>query len=145
MVNAFGWRLQAWIEDAKGRLRLQTDEEHQSCMGCHQSIGATIDSTFSFARIVGWGPQDVRGLVDPAEATWLARTGTPLDPPVSREQALALDVAYREIVREQSFVHGRDAVVAPSTTAWRRIDGSVTGAAAHTYRDARLPIDVAEK
>jgi hypothetical protein len=135
MVNAFGWRLQAWIEDADGRLRLQSDEEHRACMGCHQSVGVTMDSTFAFPRIVGWGPQDVRGLVDPQAAIWLERTGTPLDPPVSRDQALALDVAYREIVKEQSFVLGRDAVVAPSTQVWRRIDDSVTGAAAHTYRD----------
>ena len=48
--NAFGWQLQAFIEDERGRLRLQTEEEHRACMGCHGGIGITIDSTFSFAR-----------------------------------------------------------------------------------------------
>ncbi len=67
-VNAFGWRVQGFIEDAAGRLRLQTDEEHRFCMGCHQGIGVTVDSTFSLARKVpgrdGWRPQDLRGLPD---------------------------------------------------------------------------------
>jgi len=68
LVNAFGWRLQAFIEDEEGRLRVQTDEEHRFCMGCHQGLGVTVDSTFSIARKVpaeaGWRLQDLRGLVD---------------------------------------------------------------------------------
>jgi hypothetical protein len=66
--NAFGWQWQGFIEDARGRLRAQTDEEHQPCMGCHTSLGVTADQTFAFARKVpgadGWRPQDLRGQRD---------------------------------------------------------------------------------
>jgi len=66
--NAFGWQWQGFIEDAHGDLRLQTDEEHQPCLGCHGALGVTVDQTFSFARKVpgrdGWRPQDLRGMPD---------------------------------------------------------------------------------
>lgn len=66
--NSFGWQLQGFIEDARGRLRVQTEEEHRFCMGCHGGIGATVDSVFSFARKVpgldGWRTQDLRGMQD---------------------------------------------------------------------------------
>lgn len=68
LLNDFGWQLQGFIEDEGGRLRLQTEEEHRFCMGCHSSVGVTVDQTFSFARKVpgagGWRVQDVRGLRD---------------------------------------------------------------------------------
>ncbi|MBI2390567.1 MAG: hypothetical protein HYV09_13335 [Deltaproteobacteria bacterium] len=68
LKNAFGWQLQGWIEDASGRLRLQTEEEHRFCMGCHTSLGVTVDSTFSLARKVpgrdGYRWQDLRGMAD---------------------------------------------------------------------------------
>jgi len=68
LLNNFGWRLQAYIEDEWGRLRLQTHEEHWACMGCHSNIGVTHDQTFSFPRKVpgraGWGYQDLSGIVD---------------------------------------------------------------------------------
>jgi hypothetical protein len=82
-----GWQLQAWIEDARGWLRLQTHEEHQFCMGCHSNIGVTVDQTFALARKLpgreGWRPQDARGIpdvpqidhVDPEYAEYLARVG----------------------------------------------------------------------
>lgn len=85
--NAFGWQLQGFIEDAEGRLRAQTEEEHRFCMGCHTGIGVTIDQTFSFARKVpgleGWRPQDPRGIRDvpqrghtlPEYAEYLLRVG----------------------------------------------------------------------
>jgi len=85
--NAFGWQLQGFIEDADGRLRLQTDEEHLFCMGCHSGIGVTVDQTFAFARKVpgagGWRPQDLRGMPDvpqsghpdPEVLTYLRRVG----------------------------------------------------------------------
>jgi len=85
--NAFGWQLQGFIEDAEGRLRAQTEEEHRFCMGCHTGIGVTIDQTFSFARKVpgleGWRPQDARGIRDvpqrghalPEYAEYLLRVG----------------------------------------------------------------------
>ncbi len=72
LLNGFGWRLQGFIEDAKGRLRLQTEEEHRFCMGCHGSVGVTVDYTFTLARKVpgaaGWRPQDIRGMADVPQA-----------------------------------------------------------------------------
>jgi hypothetical protein len=66
--NAWGWQLQGFIEDQHGRLRLQTDEEHRFCMGCHGALGVAVDTTFSFARkvpgAVGWRVQSLRGLHD---------------------------------------------------------------------------------
>ncbi|PTM75556.1 hypothetical protein [Cereibacter johrii] len=41
----------------------------------------------------------------------------------SPERALALNAAYREIVREQSFTRGRDATIEPQdATVWREVD-----------------------
>jgi hypothetical protein len=66
--NAFGWQLQGFIEDERGRLRAQTEEEHRYCMGCHSTIGVTIDQTFTLPRKVsgadGWRYQDLRGMKD---------------------------------------------------------------------------------
>ncbi|MCB9614012.1 MAG: hypothetical protein H6722_16350 [Sandaracinus sp.] len=68
LISFLGWQLQGFLEDAEGRLRAQTDEEHRVCVGCHQGIGVLVDGTFSFARKVpgaeGWRPQDLRGLSD---------------------------------------------------------------------------------
>lgn len=68
LLNAFGWRVQGYIEDADGRLRLQSYEEHYACMGCHGSIGVTADSTFAFPRKLpgaeGWGYQNITGVPD---------------------------------------------------------------------------------
>ncbi|MBM4256628.1 MAG: hypothetical protein FJ147_12125 [Deltaproteobacteria bacterium] len=70
--NDFGWQLQGFIEDEHGRLRLQTEEEHYFCMGCHSSVGVTVDQTFAFARKVpgadGWRHQDLRGIQDVPQA-----------------------------------------------------------------------------
>ncbi len=70
--NSFGWQLQGFIENAEGRLRLQTREEHLHCMGCHSALGVTVDQTFAFPRKVpgdeGWRPQDLRGLKDVPQA-----------------------------------------------------------------------------
>lgn len=72
LQNDFGWQLQGFIEDKKGRLRLQTHEEHVFCMGCHSTIGATVDHTFTLARKVpgpeGWRHQDLRGIQDVPQA-----------------------------------------------------------------------------
>jgi len=66
--NGFGWQVLGFIEDAGGELRPQTHEEHKFCMGCHTTIGATIDQTFAFGRKVtgaeGWGYIDTRGMAD---------------------------------------------------------------------------------
>lgn len=70
--NDFGWQLQGFIEDARGRLRLQTEEEHYYCMGCHTTVGVTADQTFAFPRKVpggaGWGYQDLAGIPDVPQA-----------------------------------------------------------------------------
>jgi hypothetical protein len=66
--NGAGWSIQGFIEDAQGRLRVNTHEENLACMGCHNSIGVTIDKTFSLARKVdgasGWRYLDLRGMPD---------------------------------------------------------------------------------
>ena len=63
-VNGWGWRYQGYIEDATGRLRLQTHEEQLYCMGCHSGLSVTVDSSFSLPRklpgAAGWGMQDLR-------------------------------------------------------------------------------------
>lgn len=68
LLSSFGWRVQGYIEDEAGRLRLQSYEEHHACMGCHTGIGVTADGTFSFARKVpgaaGWGWQRIDDLPD---------------------------------------------------------------------------------
>lgn len=66
--NSFGWQYQAFIEDEAGRLRLQSHEELLFCMGCHSSLGITVDQTFSFARKIpkekGWRHQSLQGMAD---------------------------------------------------------------------------------
>ncbi|HEY5951282.1 MAG TPA: hypothetical protein VIV40_37575, partial [Kofleriaceae bacterium] len=187
-LNKWGWQLQGYIEDARGALRVQTDEEHRVCMGCHGHIGATIDQVFSFARKVpgadGWRPQDLRGLrdrpevghADPELITYFSRVqggdetrsndellarffrdgrlnerelrraavggdrdlAWALFP--TRARALALDKAYLAIVREQSFVRGRDAMLAPATRVHPRIDHDDTGIRS-PHRDGNLRLD----
>ena len=85
--NGNGWAIQGFIEDRKGRLRTLTYEENFSCMGCHNTIGSTIDKTFSFPRkldgAAGWGYIDLKGMPDAPNkgetvgeiATYLARVG----------------------------------------------------------------------
>lgn len=85
--NGNGWALHGFIEDRKGRLRAMTYEENLSCMGCHNSVGSTIDKTFSFPRKVdgakGWGYINLKGMPDAPNkgeqlgeiATYLARVG----------------------------------------------------------------------
>ncbi len=72
LMNDFGWQLQGFIEDGEGRLRAQTQEETYYCMGCHGSLGVTVDQTFGFPRKVpgkaGWGHQDLRGIHDVPQA-----------------------------------------------------------------------------
>lgn len=72
VTSPFGWRLQGFIEDAQGRLRLQTQEEHQFCMGCHTGLGITVDQSFGFPRkrpgVDGWGAQSLAGMPDAPQA-----------------------------------------------------------------------------
>ncbi len=66
--NGMGWEVLGFIEDAEGELRKQTYQEQLFCMGCHGTIGTTIDQTFAFPRKVtgadGWGYIDLRGMAD---------------------------------------------------------------------------------
>jgi hypothetical protein len=66
--NGMGWLLQTFIEDRSGRLRVATFEENVHCMGCHSSVGTTIDKTFSFPRKVdgaaGWGYINLKNMRD---------------------------------------------------------------------------------
>lgn len=66
--NGMAWFVQGFIEARDGRLRSLTVEENLACMGCHTSIGATHDKTFSFVRkpdgANGWGYIDLKKLQD---------------------------------------------------------------------------------
>ncbi|TXS96009.1 hypothetical protein FV139_00425 [Parahaliea maris] len=66
--NGSGWSIQGFIENREGKLRVATHEENTFCMGCHSSIGSTIDKTFSFARKIdgaaGWGYINLKGMPD---------------------------------------------------------------------------------
>jgi len=66
--NGNGWSISGFIEDRKGRLRFNTYEENFFCMGCHASIGSTIDKTFGFPRKIdgaqGWGYINLKGMPD---------------------------------------------------------------------------------
>lgn len=87
MNNKIGWMVQGWIESADGQLRLQNYEENFFCMGCHTTVGTTIDSTFAFPRKVtgasGWGYINLKGMPDAPNygeqtgeiATYLQRVG----------------------------------------------------------------------
>lgn len=66
--NDAGWSVQGFIENKHGKLRVASYEENLFCMGCHGSIGSTIDKTFSFARKMdgadGWGYINLKGMPD---------------------------------------------------------------------------------
>jgi hypothetical protein len=182
--NDFGWQLQGFIEDARGRLRVQTEEETYFCMGCHSNLGVTADQSFAFPRklpgAAGWAYQDIRGIPDVPLlghangeiATWLARAeagdefrsnvemlarwfapdGTVNEAALaaaadivailvpSPERALLLDKASLVIVREQSFVRGRDPVVEPLANVHRKIEIESSGLseAERVYLDGGL-------
>ena len=195
--NVFGWQFQGFIEDAAGQLRLQTEEEHLFCLGCHTSLGVTVDQTFAFARkvpgIAGWRHQSVHGIPDVPQAghqkpeiltyfqrvqggdefrtntevlerffqygkdgmegkldTAQVRRAAPggdrdiafLIAP-SRKRALLLNKAAIALVREQSFVLGRDPPFAPMVNVHTIIQDDSTGLApaGRIYRDGRLWLD----
>lgn len=190
LINPFGWQLQSFIEDAQGRLRLQTYEEQLFCMGCHSTIGVTADQTFAFPRklpgAAGWVEHSIAGLPDrpqagatlPEALSYFRRVGGGdefrangeilkryfpggvLDEAAarrdgadlglllrpSRERALALNKAYLLTVREQSFIKGRDAVVAPAVNVHRRIENGDTGLKAkdRVFTDGRIWVDFGE-
>lgn len=169
-----GWVYQGFIEDKKGNLRPQTNEETLSCMGCHSFLGATTDTTFSFPRKLegsdkndvqyGWGhwlQKGLKGVKEPVieykgygphneYSLYLRKVKsaddfrmndevisnffTPLgfrkpemlallkdDISVllfpSKERALKLNKAYWTIVKEQSYIKGKDPNVKSATDA----------------------------
>ncbi len=73
--NERGWYFQGFIEAGDGSLRPQSREESAFCEGCHGGIGATVDSTFAFARKLGdgapargwfhWSQHGLTGLPEP--------------------------------------------------------------------------------
>jgi len=60
--NTAGWILAAYIENREGDLRPQTTEELMQCLGCHSSVGNTVDAVWSFQRKLpgelGWREMD---------------------------------------------------------------------------------------
>ncbi len=163
--NKMGWTVQGWIEDDRGVLRRQSYEENFFCMGCHTSIGTTIDQTFAFPRKItgaaGWGYIDLIGMVDAPNRgevqgeiltyfqrvggadefrqndevieRWFSQTGTPDKAAIQQadvyqlitptpERALALNKAYQQIVLEQSFYLGRDAVLGNPVNVYDQVD-----------------------
>ncbi|MFK7845247.1 MAG: hypothetical protein AB8G77_08095 [Rhodothermales bacterium] len=168
--NSFGWMVQGFIEAKDGHLRLQTREEHLQCMGCHTTLGTTIDNTFAFGRKVtgakGWGYINTKNMPDaPNEnselgigeiehylrvvgggdefrenaemkAKYFNADGTLNTEAIraadvyelispSPRRALDLNKAYMTIVKDQDFIHGRDANLKPANNVYRRIDEDV--------------------
>jgi hypothetical protein len=169
--NGFGWTINGFIEDEKGELRPQHEQELAYCNGCHKSVGATFDQTFSFARKApgasGWGYINLALLTDVPNIsvsgakeelgeylTYMQRVGggdefrqntEMLDkwftsegivdaakvqnsPSLqdlivpSPERAKSLNKAYFTIVKEQSYLFGRDATVTKATNVLQSID-----------------------
>jgi len=162
--NGFGWEVIGFIEDQMGELRPQTYEENFFCMGCHSTVGATIDQTFAFPRKLtgpaGWTYSDLGRLWDaPSQGeqqgevvTYFQRVGgsdefrrnqATLAPFLDGDQldmaavtklsyaellmpdaarARALNKAYLVLVREQSYIYGRDAHVTPTHNVYEKVD-----------------------
>jgi hypothetical protein len=92
LATGTGWIMAGFIEDAAGELRPESVEETAACIGCHGGVGATVDSTFSFARKLadgtpagGWyhgGARGLAGVPEPRRAdgrgeylAWLEEVG----------------------------------------------------------------------
>lgn len=167
--NNFGWTINAYIEDEQGELRQQHGQELAFCNGCHKSVGATFDQTFSFPRkvdgLAGWGYIDLRNQHDAPNIgelqgeflTYMQRVGGGdefrqneemlsrwfnLDGSVNEDKlkrvqnlydiitpsprrALDLNKAYLTIVKEQSYLFGRDATLTEAKNVLRFIDEDI--------------------
>ncbi|GFD82432.1 putative lipoprotein [Tenacibaculum sp. KUL118] len=164
--NGFGWTINGFIENEKGELRAQHDQELAFCNGCHKTVGSTFDQTFSFARKVpgeaGWGYINLREIEDVPNineekgefltymervgggdefrqngemlAKWFDEKGMVKAEDIQRaksvyeiitpspERANALNKAYLTIVKEQSYLFGRDATLTEATNVLSTID-----------------------
>jgi len=172
--NQVGWIYQGFIEDKKGKLRPQTNEETLYCIGCHRAVGGTKDTTYAYARKLegsaindvhyGWGHWSQKGhkgikeqmvefekLPKQYEYSFYLRWTKSSDdfrlndeviggffdslgfrkPDMmalmkddisvllypSKQRALMLNKAYWSIVKEQSFIKGREPNIKPATSA----------------------------
>lgn len=125
--NGFGWTVQGFIEGVDGQLRTLTYEENLFCMGCHSTIGATIDKTFSFPRKVdgsaGWRYIDLVGMPDAPSigetrgeiVTYLERTGGGSEFRNNREMEARWFHADGSL-NQEALSHARDVydLIAPS-------------------------------
>ncbi|WDE08081.1 hypothetical protein SG34_000130 [Thalassomonas viridans] len=182
--NNFGWTINAYIEDGHGQLRQQYQQELAFCGGCHKTIGATIDQTFSFPRKVegarGWGyinlakQQDVPNIGEQQGEflTYMQRAGGGDEFRQNREmlqrwfdndgrvneekvkgagnlyqlitpsprRALDLNKAYYTLMKEQSYIFGRDAMLSGADNVLEQVDESQAPLAPeHRYQwDLRL-------
>ncbi|MAZ66124.1 MAG: hypothetical protein CMF25_03350 [Kangiellaceae bacterium] len=186
--NGFGWTINGYIEDENGALRHQHAQELAFCNGCHKTIGATFDQTFSFARkpdgAAGWGYIDLTKMKDVPNIgdvqtgeylTYMQRIGggdefrqnsemlerwftadgeldtakVQQQPDVyslitpSIERAKKLNKAYVTIMREQSYLFGRDATLTQAKNVLQQVDESQQPLQpAHRYQwDMRLRWD----
>jgi hypothetical protein len=167
--NNFGWTINAYIEDEQGQLRQQHGQELAFCNGCHKSVGATFDQTFSFPRkvdgLAGWGYINLKDQHDAPNigekqgefltymqrvgggdefrqnremlSRWFKQDGTLDQDKVAQasnvydlitpspRRALDLNKAYLTIVKEQSYLFGRDATLTEASNVLQQIDDSV--------------------
>ena len=167
--NNFGWTINAYIEDEQGQLRQQHGQELAFCNGCHKSVGATFDQTFSFPRkvdgLAGWGYINLKDQHDAPNigekqgefltymqrvgggdefrqnremlSRWFKQDGTVDQDKVAQasnvydlitpspRRALDLNKAYLTIVKEQSYLFGRDATLTEASNVLQQIDDSV--------------------
>lgn len=157
LATGTGWTMQALIERGDGTLRPQSHEETSACIGCHGGVGATTDSTFSFARMTGWGAENVFGMPEPENgeySAYLANVGRDdfaandevvvFDPQdistlivPSPTRALALDRSYLAIVRDQSFVRGRDVILGKRAEILATVGPDSTSSSDSARADAR--------
>ncbi|MDU0354804.1 hypothetical protein RS130_13525 [Paraglaciecola aquimarina] len=184
-VNSnMGWTLNGYIEDENGQLRHQNSQELAFCAGCHKTIGANLDQTFSFPRKVegarGWGYINLANQEDAPNlgeengeyltyfqrvgggdefrqnkemlSRWFKQDGSVDTNKVTKaqsvyelitpsaERALQLNKAYLTIVKEQSYIFGRDANLTAATNVLKQVDESQAPLSAeHRYQwDLRL-------
>ena len=124
--NGFGWLVLGFIEDEQGALRPQSREEQMFCMGCHTTVGTSIDQTFAFPRKLpgaeGWGYLDLRGMPDAPNQgetdgeilTYLERVGGGSEFRNNREMQERWFTATGEVDRRKVEAADVHALITPS-------------------------------